>query len=127
VGRKVVGIASDARDALCAYDWPGNVRQLSNAIERALVLGTDDVIRPEDLPDEVLAGRAAGPGTGAADAAERDQPFGDRILAVKRALIREAYEQAGGDHQEAARRLGIHANSLHRLIRNLGLKLELGK
>ena len=51
VGRRVVGLSDEAREALLAYDWPGNVRQLGNAIERALVLGTDELIRREDLPD----------------------------------------------------------------------------
>jgi Nif-specific regulatory protein len=120
VGRPVVGIAAEARAALMAYDWPGNVRQLGNAMERALVLGTDEVIRVEDLPDEVLAARAPSQN---ADAGS----FHDRILAAKRALILGAYEQASGDHQQAAAILGIHANSLHRLIRTLGLKPELGK
>jgi transcriptional regulator with GAF, ATPase, and Fis domain len=122
VGRRVVGLADEAREALVAYDWPGNVRQLGNAIERALVLGTDEVIRREDLPEEVLAARVAAP-EGASEAGT----FEDRILATKRRLIAEAYAQAEGDHQTAARLLGIHANSLHRLVRNLGMRSELGK
>jgi Nif-specific regulatory protein len=121
VGRRVVGLSDEAREALRAYDWPGNVRQLGNAIERALVLGTDELIRREDLPDEVLAARAPAP-----DSAE-EGTFEDRILATKRKLIADAYEQAGGDHQTAARLLGIHPNSLHRLVRNLQMKSELGK
>ena len=121
VGRRVVGLSDEAREALRAYDWPGNVRQLSNAIERALVLGTDEVIRREDLPDEVLAARAPSPDDGEAGT------FEDRILATKRKLIADAYAQANGDHQTAARLLGIHPNSLHRLVRNLGMRSELGK
>ena len=121
VGRQVVGLSEEAREALLAYDWPGNVRQLGNAIERALVLGTDELIRREDLPDEVLAARVPAP-----DSAEAGT-FEDRILATKRKLIVEAYEQASGDHQSAARLLGIHANSLHRLVRTLQLRAELGK
>jgi transcriptional regulator with GAF, ATPase, and Fis domain len=120
VGRRVVGISDHARDALVAYDWPGNVRQLGNAIERALVLGTDEMILLEDLPEEVLATRPR-----LADAEQGT--FHDTILAIKRKLIVDAYEFEGDDHQRAAARLGIHANSLHRLIRNLGLKAELGK
>jgi two-component system response regulator HydG len=121
VGHRVVGLSDEAREALLAYDWPGNVRQLGNAIERALVLGTDELIRREDLPDEVLAARTPAPeGTDTGT-------FEDRILATKRKLIVEAYEQAGGDHQTAARLLGVHPNSLHRLVRNLGLRSELGK
>jgi transcriptional regulator with GAF, ATPase, and Fis domain len=121
VGRQVVGLSDEAREALLAYDWPGNVRQLGNAIERALVLGTDELIRREDLPDEVLAARVPAP-----DSAEAGT-FEDRILATKRKLIVEAYEQASGDHQSAARLLGIHPNSLHRLVRTLQLRAELGK
>ncbi|HVG62077.1 MAG TPA: sigma 54-interacting transcriptional regulator [Hyalangium sp.] len=121
VGRQVVGLSEEAREALLAYDWPGNVRQLGNAIERALVLGTDELIRREDLPDEVLAARVPAP-----DSAEVGT-FEDRILATKRKLIVEAYEQASGDHQSAARLLGIHPNSLHRLVRTLQLRAELGK
>jgi transcriptional regulator of acetoin/glycerol metabolism len=85
------------------------------------VLGTDELLRREDLPDEVLAARApekGNPDTGT---------FEDRIVATKRKLIVDAYEQANGDHQTAARLLGVHANSLHRLVRNLRLKSELGK
>jgi Nif-specific regulatory protein len=121
LGRRVVGLSDEAREALLAYDWPGNVRQLGNAIERALVLGTDELIRREDLPDEVLAARPPAP-----DGTEPGT-FEDRILATKRKLIAEAYDQAGGDHQTAARLLGIHPNSLHRLVRNLQMKSELGK
>ena len=47
--RKVKGISANARARLLAYDWPGNVRELENAIERAVVLGTTDLIRPEDF------------------------------------------------------------------------------
>lgn len=47
--RKVKGISANARARLLAYDWPGNVRELENAIERAVVLGTTDLIRAEDF------------------------------------------------------------------------------
>jgi Nif-specific regulatory protein len=111
-----VGFSPAARRALTAYHWPGNVRQLSNVVERALVLGEDEMIRSDDLPDEVLE----------AD----DKPPGDfqaTVLETKKKLILSAFRDAGGDHREAARILGLHVNSLHRLIRNLKLKPQLGK
>ncbi|HEX2568847.1 MAG TPA: sigma 54-interacting transcriptional regulator [Polyangia bacterium] len=114
--RRVVGLAPAARRVLMAYDWPGNVRQLGNVIERAVVLGTDERVHAEDLPDEVLGGD----GAAASD-------FQATLIAAKKKLILEAFEQAGGEYQGAAARLGIHVNSLHRLIRNLGLKAQLGK
>src|SRR2546425_12374665 len=50
----VKGISLEARQCLINYDWPGNVRELDNAIERAVVLGTTELIMPEDLPEALL-------------------------------------------------------------------------
>ncbi|HSP78297.1 MAG TPA: helix-turn-helix domain-containing protein, partial [Myxococcaceae bacterium] len=102
--------------ALEAYDWPGNLRQLGNVIERALVLGADELLQPEDLPDEVLEGGGAPP-----------SDFQATLTSTKKKSILEAMEKARGDYREAAALLGIHVNSLHRLIRNLGLKQQLSR
>jgi transcriptional regulator with GAF, ATPase, and Fis domain len=111
--RRDIGVSEAAHRVLRAYDWPGNVRQLGNAIERALVLGEDELIQPEDLPDEVLEG---GVTTGAASG------YQATLTDTKKKTILDALERAGGDYASAARSLGIHVNSLHRLMRNLGLK-----
>jgi transcriptional regulator with GAF, ATPase, and Fis domain len=108
---KVISPAAVA--CLVNYDWPGNVRELENAIERALVLSTSDVILPEDLPESLL---------------ERDFPdalnakYHTAIKNLKRQLILNALEESKGSYTDAARILGVHANYLHRLIRNLDLK-----
>src|SRR5581483_12478683 len=47
-------ISREAMACLINYDWPGNVRELENAIERALVLGSSEIVRPEDLPESIL-------------------------------------------------------------------------
>ena len=52
--RKLIGFSSEARKWLTSYDWPGNVRELENAIERAVVLGTTDLVLAEDLPEALL-------------------------------------------------------------------------
>jgi transcriptional regulator with GAF, ATPase, and Fis domain len=116
MGKKIETIPAARLDTLMAYDWPGNVRELGNAIERAMVLGEDEQIRPEDLPDEVLDGG----GTVASD-------YQTALLETKKKLVQEAFEKGDGDYAAAARVLGIHVNSLHRLIRQLGIKEELGK
>lgn len=109
-------ISAQAMTCLVNYDWPGNVRELENAIERALVLSSSDTIYPEDLPESLL---------------ERDMPDsidGKYHLAVKnlkKQLIVNALEESKGNYTEAARILGVHANYLHRLIRNLDLKESL--
>ena len=107
-------VSREALACLVNYDWPGNVRELENAIERALVLGTSDMILPEDLPETLL---------------ERTPPpemieakYHAAIKELKKQLILDAVEQTQGSYADAARILGVHPNYLHRLIRNLELK-----
>ena len=109
--RQVKGISPEARKLLMGYDWPGNVRELSNAIERAVVLGSQDVILTEDLPEHLL--EAAQP----AD----DRGFHGLVADRKRDIIRQALDKAGGNVAQAARDLGLQATYLHRLIRNLAV------
>jgi len=114
-GRTVVGISPRARACLLNYDWPGNVRELENAIERSVVLGSSELILPEDLPEALLEKAAP-----AADAPA--EAFHDAVRETKKQLIVNAVEQAAGNYTEAAKALGLHPNYLHRLIRNLNIK-----
>jgi len=107
-------ISREALSCLVNYDWPGNVRELENAIERALVLGSSDMILPEDLPEALL---------------ERTPPpemteakYHAALKELKKQLILDAVAQTQGSYADAARLLGLHPNYLHRLIRNLELK-----
>ena len=114
VKRHVSGISPQARTALTRYDWPGNVRELENAIESAVVLGSTEMILPEDLPDSILEENAA---TG-----ESVSALHDAVREAKIAVIERAIEQASGNYTEAAKLLGVHANHLFRLVRTLNLK-----
>lgn len=98
------------RKILTQYDWPGNVRELENAIERAVVLGTTDVLHAEDLPEPLLESAHAEP---------LDTGFHARVVAHKRAVIEDAMHCTGGNVAAAARALGLQPTYLHRLIRNL--------
>jgi DNA-binding NtrC family response regulator len=111
LGRPLLGLAAEARAALLAYAWPGNVRQLANVIERAAVLGDGQVIRLEDLPDEIV--ESGGQPAGA---------FQSQVAEAKKQSILLAWRESGGDYQKTAEKLGIHLNSLHRLVRQLNLK-----
>jgi Nif-specific regulatory protein len=112
--RAVLGVSPQARACLNSYDWPGNVRELENAIERAVVLGSSDMILPEDLPEAVLEK--------AESAGATEATFHDALRETKKQLVLNAFEQAQGSYTEAARLLGLHPNYLHRLIRNLNMK-----
>ena len=113
--RVVKGISPEARKCLVQYDWPGNVRELENAVERAVVLGTTELIQPEDLPENLLEQQAV--------AGVQVTEYHQAVKHVKQQLVLKAFREAGGNYAQAARLLGIHPNNLHRLIRNLDLKL----
>jgi len=112
--RKLRGLSPEARTRLSTYDWPGNVRELENAIERAVVLGTTDLILPEDLPEALLeSGAHTAPSTAS---------YHDAVAETKKQIILAAMEKSKGSYTDAAKLLGVHPNYLHRLIRNLNLK-----
>jgi Nif-specific regulatory protein len=116
--RMLRGISPAARASLQGYTWPGNVRELENAMERAVVIGSSDMILPEDLPEPLL--ETSSPGSG-----ETPTKYHDAIRNLKKQLIMGALDQADGSFTQAAKILGVHANYLHRLINNLDLRLAL--
>ena len=112
-------ISREAMAALVNYEWPGNVRELENAIERALVMGSSDMVLLEDLPESLLEQKAP---------EEFDEgKYHASVKEHKKRLILDAVEQTRGNYVEAARILGVHPNYLHRLIRNLQLKDEINQ
>jgi transcriptional regulator with GAF, ATPase, and Fis domain len=117
--RHVAGLTREALACLEAYDWPGNVRELENAIEHAVVLGSTELIMPEDLPEAVLETEA--------EAAAFTGKYHEEVREGKKRAILAALERSGGNFTEAAKILGVHPNYLHRLVRNLNLKGEIKK
>jgi transcriptional regulator with GAF, ATPase, and Fis domain len=117
--RNIQGISAEALVCLAQYDWPGNIRELENAMERAVVVGSSDVISAEDLPETVLESAKSG---GCAPA-----KYHDAVRNLKKQLILSALEQAFGNITEAAKLLGVHPNYLHRLMRNLELRPAMKK
>src|SRR5258708_32128505 len=117
--RTVNGISPAARTLLQSYEWPGNVRELENAIERAVVLGSGEVIETDDLPERILE---------SANVAKLPMAkYYEAVKQAKQELILKALEQAKGNYTEAANALGVHPNNLHRLIRTLDLKTAIRK
>lgn len=112
-GRKIVGLAPEARAYLQSYSWPGNVRELENAIERAVVLGSADMLLAEDLPEHIRESRPA---------AVSASMYEEAVEAAKRQVVLQAFEQVNHDHEAAAKILGLHPNYLHKLIRTMNLK-----
>jgi transcriptional regulator with PAS, ATPase and Fis domain len=117
--RSVLGISDEAMACLTQYDWPGNIRELENALERAVVIGSSDKILAEDLPETLLESAKSGPTS--------PTKYHEAIRNLKKQMILGALGQSSGNITEAAKLLGVHANYLHRLMRNLELRPPIKK
>lgn len=109
--RAVPGIASDALPLLLAYDWPGNIRELENIIERAFVLCGEEQISVVHLPSELTIQATQAP--------EADPRTAHDIIDAQ--AIRLALKQHNGNRTAAARSLGIHKTTLYRRMKRLGI------
>jgi DNA-binding NtrC family response regulator len=114
--RKAIrGFTQEARELLLRYDYPGNVRELENIVERAVVLTRDDVIGSADLPlsteglEEVESDQSSLPAT---------------VEGVERRMIREALVRSGGVQTRAAEMLGISERALRYKLKKYGLSSE---
>jgi DNA-binding NtrC family response regulator len=110
------GFSPDARACLTAYDWPGNVRELENTIERAVVLGTTDLVLAEDLPEAMLEREVN---------VTNSATYHTAVAQAKKQIILNAIDQTESNFNDAAKILGVHPNYLHRLVRNLNLRDQL--
>jgi transcriptional regulator with PAS, ATPase and Fis domain len=115
-GRHVAGLTPDAVGLLMMHDFPGNVRELENIIERAFVLCGAGRIDTAHLPAELTGAGQPAPASAAENLAAR------RRSAEARA-IQDALAACGYNRQQAARALGLHKSTLFRKIRALGIAL----
>jgi two-component system response regulator HydG len=106
--RPASGLSREAERIFLAYRWPGNVRELGNAVKHGCALARGGPIRPEHLPEELLAPPARSAGDETLAAAERDHIL--RVL-----------ERCGGAQPAAAARLGIGRTTLWRKLREYGV------
>jgi DNA-binding NtrC family response regulator len=135
-GTKILGAAEDTLKLLSAFDWPGNVRQLENAVFRGVVLSEGDYLAPEDFPQ--ISGvmpdldTLPEPANGASEPAHtRDTPVslfdenGDirSLEAIERDLLQFAIDHYGGHMSEISRRLGIGRSTLYRKVRDYALTM----
>jgi len=114
-GRKISGISKEAQDYLMRYHFPGNIRELENIIERAVVLSREEMITTADLP------------TGLGISSERlildplnfADSYSEKVSAFERAMIEQALEQKKGNQSQAAKLLGISERHLRSRMQKL--------
>jgi two-component system response regulator HydG len=115
------GFTTEAREALATYDWPGNLRELRNVIERASILAGAGPITAEEvlIPErktrriaETSPARSPGPGESSTLSEQEER------------IIRDALEKAGGNKSKAARILGITRRALYGRLERYGIETE---
>ncbi|MEW6753295.1 MAG: sigma-54 dependent transcriptional regulator [Candidatus Latescibacterota bacterium] len=111
-GKSVTGITDDALDQLSRYDWPGNIRELENYVERAVVVARGAVIALADFPQKVFAGPSSRTDDGI--------HAGLTVHEMERRLIMKTLEGCRGNRTEAATLLGISTRTLRNKLHEYG-------
>lgn len=115
--RPIRGLTAGARNLIMSYSWPGNVRQLESAIERAILLCEGNEIEVEDLPVEIRQ-----EGTSATAFNFKLPPEGISFDEVERSLITQAMEQTNWNITRAAKLLGLSFRTLQYRLEKFGIK-----
>jgi DNA-binding NtrC family response regulator len=127
-GKQIVGITTEARALLIECEWPGNVRQLKNEVERAVALAQPGArIDLEDLSESVRSALTPGDDLGGISPDGRSlvvdaAPLRDARHAFELSYIAEVLEREGGNVSRAATVLGISRVMLHKKLKQLGLR-----
>ncbi|MCA9044458.1 MAG: sigma-54-dependent Fis family transcriptional regulator, partial [Planctomycetaceae bacterium] len=111
----------EAMEALVNYHWPGNVRQLINAVDRATVLAEDGVITIDDLPSEVVKCVPISSSQNGSPCVLRNAADDIDLASVERAHIISILRKTKGNKAKAARLLGIHRRKLYRLLERFSI------
>ena len=123
---RMITVAPAAMECMLQYEWPGNVRELENAIERAVALGSQDVLQLHDLPPAVHAGLDPEP-LPESSLAQHKPPAADTDLEeLERVTIQRVFEQVNGDKALAGKMLGISRATLYRKLKRYNIALAKG-
>ena len=116
--KQIVGVAAEARDLLMRYSYPGNVRELENVIERAIVLTKKGIITTADLPIHLRTGTSEGE----LPAQALKGSLNETLDTVERGLIIEALKESGGIQTRAAEKLGISERVLRYKLKKYDIR-----
>ncbi len=116
--KHVTGISPEGEALLMKYPWPGNIRELRNTIERAMILGSGEVIMPEHLPKEIATGS---PVEDTVPASFQIPKGGVDLKDLEKDLVQQALKQASGNQVHAGRLLGISRDALRNRMKKYGM------
>ncbi len=112
------GISGKALDLLVRYDWPGNIRELENCIERAVIMAREEAIVPADFPLQIRMLSMEGEKDGF------DIPYGISLDDMERALIVKTLAETGGNRTKTAEILGINRRTLQNKLKQYALDTQ---
>lgn len=121
LGKEIAGFSKEAMDALKIYSWPGNVRQLKNAVEyAALMANAGEEIKLGDLPEDVRRGDGGGDSDKASEQPAENAPLS--LKEMEKQAILAALKRTGGSKAAAAKELGIGLKTIYRKIEEYDIK-----
>jgi len=118
--KEVSGISPQAERLLVAYNWPGNIRELKNVIERAIILGSESMVTVEHLPPEITASMATAAGPTTAMVTFKLPAEGIDIEEVEKELIRQALENNDWNQSKAAKKLNLGVDAFRYRMKKFG-------
>jgi transcriptional regulator with PAS, ATPase and Fis domain len=118
--KSIRGISEEAKSLLINYEWPGNIRELKNVIERAVILCSESEIHAEYLPLELRSGAEAGPGENAGTG-NHFTPNGDSLEAMEKIHIQHVLIKNNNNKSKAARALNISRSTLREKMKAYGI------
>jgi two-component system response regulator PilR (NtrC family) len=121
MSKKLTSISAEAMRHLTAYDWPGNIRELENVIERAVALEQTPTILPDSLPNHVV-GQGPRPGTQAVELPKEGIDLEQHVQGVEREFIAQALRRAGGVQVKAAELVGMSFRSFRYYAKKYNLR-----
>ncbi|MFK7990091.1 MAG: sigma-54-dependent transcriptional regulator [Sandaracinaceae bacterium] len=124
--RDITGIEDDALQALAAYEWPGNVRQLRHTVERMVVLASSNVLTLADVPARIRDARPQGGAAGAPILPETGIHLRDAVEQYENALILQALERTDWNKNQAANILHMNRTTLVEKLKKKGLSKSSG-
>jgi two-component system, NtrC family, response regulator PilR len=122
MGKQIAAISNEALDVLTRHDWPGNIRELENVIERAVALESTPTILAESLPPGIRGGAPRAPHAGVETMPSAGFDLESHVQNIERGYIAEALKRAGGVQVKAAELLGMSFRSFRYYVKKYNLR-----
>jgi len=116
--KNIKGVAKEVMETLMRYNWPGNIRELENVIERAVILDINNVINNDDLPEVITNHNAISISETSGNITEKfNNHLKEALEEPERVHILRVLKEVGWNKKEAAKKLGVNRTTLYNKLR----------